>query len=236
MDAASLHRRLERLALLLTGRPDRAQRIVRSVASAHLTPRRRRRGPVASPDHLERQVLLACRRPAAPAAAGPPDGAFEPLEGLPAQLREAFVLVRVLGRSLREAARAMDCSRTAVRRHLGRADQVLRAAGATRAAAADDGGAGAASRAGIADPAGDQLARLVAHLRTATWNAPASAPVFAPAGPDRRRRRVLAAAVVVAIGGAALVAWQGWRMWSGSAAAAPAEAASEGDGPPGVVP
>ncbi len=221
MDVASLHRRLERLALLLTGRPERARRIVRGVAAAHLAPARRpRRRPAAvSPDHLERQVLLACRREPAPAAAGPPVAAFAPLDGLPAQLREAFVLVRVLGRSLREAARAMDCSRTAVRRHLGRADEALRSAAAIPAAPS---------------PAAGDLAALVRHLRAATWQAPAATPGSHGAAPNRRRRRMLAVAVAVAAtGGLVLAAWQGWRAWQDRSdpAAAPASAPQPGADP-----
>src|SRR6056297_1742673 len=138
MDAVSLHRRLYRLALLLTGRPERADVHARAVATDAIRRRPRsggrpRLGP-ASADRLERQVLLACRRD----AAGDPRAApgFGRLEGLPGQFREAFVLVRVLGRSLREAARAMDCSRTAVRRHLERADAALLAAASTSGAAA----------------------------------------------------------------------------------------------------
>ncbi len=208
MDAESLHRRLYGLALLLTGRPDRARLHARTVAAST----RRRRGPITlapgSADRLERQVLLACRRdrvvPGPPGPSGPlgnaMDPAFERLEGLPRQFREAFVLVRVLGRSLREAARAMDCSRTAVRRHLSRADAaVLAASGLTPP---PDAGEPAAPI--------DQLADIVSQLRGALRRA-APGPAVDAAAVDPRRRMVRWLISLASIPPALVLAGRLWR-------------------------
>ena len=198
MNAESLHRRLFGLALLLTGRPDRARVHAREVAATT----RRRRGPLTmapgSADRLERQILLACRRDR-PAAAGGVEPAFERLEGLPLQFREAFVLVRVLGRSLREAARAMDCSRTAVRRHLSRADAAVLAAAALQPEPGEP-----ASR-----PSGEVLAGVVSELRGALRRA-AAGPVAAGTAVDPRRRTLRRLVIAAAIVAAMVLAWQVW--------------------------
>jgi hypothetical protein len=213
MDAESLHRRLYGLALLLTGRPDRARLHAHAVAATT----RRRRGPITlapgSADLLERQVLLACRRDRVVSAAGL-DPAFERLEGLPRQFREAFVLVRVLGRSLREAARAMDCSRTAVRRHLGLADAAVLAAFQLTAAPAPGDSAA---------PVG-QLADIVSDLRGAMRRA-APGPMGGSVAADPRRRVVRRLIILAAIVTVVLLAW---RLGSGlrSASERPADEAT----------
>jgi hypothetical protein len=148
-------RRVFRLAILLTGDPVRAAGVIREVVGA-------------CPDlqgldsaHLDRLTVLRCReagaarrrrglirrRPSGPGAAptgsGPPPAdaraALAALAGLPDQPREAWVFCRLYELPPREAARAMDCSRTATERHLAQADEHLarRRGGASPAAVAE---------------------------------------------------------------------------------------------------
>lgn len=113
-----------RLAALLTGRIDEADEAVEQILAD--------RAALASleANRLDRLVTLRCREIV---GARPLDARTEPaladlrlLDALPQQAREAFALIEVGERSLIDAARAMDCSRTAASRHLERARASLR--------------------------------------------------------------------------------------------------------------
>jgi len=122
LDRDSCERRIYRLALLLSGRPDTAGAVVRSVLGD--------RGGIRAADvaRLDRLVILRCRDHRARPLDLPGLDAFAAgvLASLDAQPREAWLLARVFGLPEREAARSMDCSVTAVRLHLERADATIR--------------------------------------------------------------------------------------------------------------
>ncbi len=121
LDRDACERRVYRLATLLTGDPQAAARVIEAVVGAQPDLRR--------PDsaRLDRLTVLRSRE-IAPAALGggvvPPPLAAA-IGGLDPQSREAWVLARVYETPLRETARAMDCSVTATRRHLERAEAAI---------------------------------------------------------------------------------------------------------------
>jgi predicted DNA-binding protein (UPF0251 family) len=112
-----------RLAVLLTGRVEEAEEGVEQVLAD--------RGALSTlpPARLDRLVALRCREIVGRRSAGrsePAAGrALAALDRLAQQPREAFALIEVGGRSMIDAARAMDCSRTAASRHLERARAAL---------------------------------------------------------------------------------------------------------------
>lgn len=118
LDREACERRVYRLAVLLTGDPAAAARVIADVVGA--------RGDLRDLDsaHLDRLTILRCReRPIGRKKAVPtPDdearGVLDAMDGMPPQLREAWVLTRVYRLDAREAARSMDCSVTATDRHL----------------------------------------------------------------------------------------------------------------------
>lgn len=127
-DAEGIARRVYRLAWLVTGDAGRAGRVTSTVLARHQQAR-------GLPDHrLDRLTILAARREL---GTGPAPGP-EPLASLEPQWREAWILIRVLGHSLRESARAMDCSRAAIRRHLRLADAEVSGAPGGRSEPLDD--------------------------------------------------------------------------------------------------
>jgi hypothetical protein len=110
-----------RLAALLTGNPVAAAGVIDQVIYAQ-------------PDlsrldgaHMDRLTVLRSRE--IPGATLVSDLVPQPLSralaALTPQQREAYVLVCVFRTSQRETARAMDCSTTAVQRHLQLAEQCL---------------------------------------------------------------------------------------------------------------
>ncbi len=141
-------RRVYRFASLLTGNPHAAIGVIESVIDAQPDLRR--------PDsaHLDRLTVLRSReiRPGRidDAALGPAVAAA--LSALSAQQREAWVLRHVYRSPFRETARAMDCSITATRRHLKRAEESM------NATLADD-----------ASPAGAALLRYSLSLDVPTF-------------------------------------------------------------------
>ncbi len=135
-----IERRVHRLATLLTGDPGRAAAVVDAVLDAQPDPRR------LDSARLDRLTILRCRELARSngvgegatlVAEGVPTRLTEALGRMPAQQREAWVLTRVYRLPERESARAMDCSVTALRRHVERADgRVATAFGAPKEAPA----------------------------------------------------------------------------------------------------
>ncbi len=116
-------RRIYRLASLLTGNPHAAIGVIESAIDAQPDLRR--------PDsaHLDRLTVLRSRE-ICPGRID--DAALSPavaaaLAALSAQQREAWVLRHVYRTPFRETARAMDCSNTATRRHLKRAEESMNA-------------------------------------------------------------------------------------------------------------
>jgi len=164
-------KRVYRLATLLTGDPIAATRVLDAVLASQPDPTRLDRA------HLDRLTILRCREvePAQLVADQVPVEAARAVWRLPAQQREAWVLVRADRRPLREAARAMDCSVTATRRHLERAEAGL----------AESLGSGAAAA----------TAALVEHV------ASIEVPAFHRAARRARaqRRRVIALVAIVAV-------------------------------------
>jgi hypothetical protein len=162
---------MQRLATLLLGEPAAAAALVRSLG------RRVLRDASLDDLHLDRLVLLRARERMSPGPAQPPshpDGTpplpepFSRLAQLPHQQRESWVLVRVQQIPARDAARRMDCSLTAMLRHLEQADVAMQASGWDEAgmielrAAMDRLDADAGNLHGVTMLADDTRSRLVA--------------------------------------------------------------------------
>lgn len=122
---ASKERRIFRLGTLLTGDAGEGLRILETVVGE--------RGEVASldPAHLDRLTILRSRemKSAVLLDALVPHDAALGLARMDVQQREAWILAHVDGMDDRDMARAMDCSRTATRRHLERAVEAWAATG-----------------------------------------------------------------------------------------------------------
>lgn len=124
-------RRAWRLALLLTGNPAAA-------ASIALDAGRRKDLASLPADRLDRLVIQHARelpdkkRGSWPTSLPTPDpqttASLEFLGNLPVQPRDAFILERIDELDELHAARAMDCSKTALANHLAAADKAFSAA------------------------------------------------------------------------------------------------------------
>ena len=114
-------RHVYRLALLLTGSPQRATRVIRAVVKAQPDLTRLDRA------HLERLTILRSReQPRGQAEIPGLDGSLTRfLDGLDRQPREAWLLIHALVLEPRPAAKAMDCSITALDLHLSRAHEAM---------------------------------------------------------------------------------------------------------------
>jgi len=117
-------RHVYRLALLLTGSPKSATRVIQAVRKAQPDLRRLDRA------HLERLTILRSReqRSSGMQVPGLDENLTAFLGGLDRQPREAWLLVHAFGLDQRPAAKAMDCSITALQLHLDRAHDALAAA------------------------------------------------------------------------------------------------------------
>lgn len=120
-DRAACERRVFRLATLLTGNPRLAAGVITVVVDA--------RPDLEQLDsaHLDRLTVLRSREITAGELVHPdvPQPVAAAIASLPAQPREAWVFARVYRMPLREIARAMDCSLTAIERHLQQADRAM---------------------------------------------------------------------------------------------------------------
>lgn len=139
VEREACERRVYRLATLLIGSPSKALRIL-----SHID-RTQPRLDTLDATHLDRLTILSCRnaRPTALSDEEISHSAAEALANLRPQQREAWVLMHVYRLSPRDAARSMDCSVTATRRHLEQAEQQMRT---TLGARADSHAAGAMLR------------------------------------------------------------------------------------------
>jgi RNA polymerase sigma-70 factor (ECF subfamily) len=206
-----------RLALLLTGAADAADRIMLRVLDAQPDL------DTVEPVRRDRLVILRAREEAYGATNTPRPGFAErvraahlerrgvtpadasddrrPFEGvanallqlsmrLPRQQHEALMLHRVEGLELRQTARAMDCSTTAAARHLDEAERV------------------------IAESMGRDYASAGQMLRRQAHEAPVGEVVVRMRVVMERRQRVrvaiLSAIVVVLLGACAVAAWLLW--------------------------
>lgn len=121
LDRAACERRAYRLATLLTGDPVAAMGVVESMVRSRPDLR------VLDTARLDRLTVLRSREitPGALHAPALNADAAGALASLAAQPREAWLLARTYGLTQRETARAMDCSVTAIARHVERADEVM---------------------------------------------------------------------------------------------------------------
>jgi len=126
-DRHAIERRVFRLALLLTGGRERAVAVLDDVLDA-----RTHRRPADSA-HLDRMTILRSRELLGPkgwrdpaALRDVPATWIDAFRAIDEQPREAWVLARLYGTPEREMARSMDCSTTATKRHLDRAESHLR--------------------------------------------------------------------------------------------------------------
>ena len=216
-EPTNAERRAWRLALLLTGSPGAAERVILRVLDAQPDLE------AVEPSRRDRLVILRAREETA-SASNPPRPAFAervraahmqrrgvtptddaderpPFEGvanallqlsrrLPRQQHEALMLHRVEGLELRQTARAMDCSTTAAARHLDEAERV------------------------IAETMGLDYAEAGAMLHRQARDAPVGEVVLRMRVVIERRRRVrtivLSLVVLVALAACAVAAWLLW--------------------------
>jgi len=124
MDRDACERRVYRLALLLTGDRRAATRVIEEVVEAQSD-----LGKIDSA-RLDRLTVLRSREKAGAGTGGNRSTVVstdvtEALGRMPTQAREAWIFERVYRLDRREAARSMDCSRTATTRHLEQAEAAL---------------------------------------------------------------------------------------------------------------
>ena len=121
LDRQSCERRVYRLATLLTGNPIAATRVIAQVVDAQPDLRQ------LDSAHMDRLTVLRSRdiAPATIADERMPIEIAKALASLTPQQREAWVFHHVYRVPDREAARAMDCSVTAMERHLELANQTV---------------------------------------------------------------------------------------------------------------
>lgn len=136
---AAVERRIWRLSHLLTGDPRAASALVDRVLRASAD------AASLEPSRLDRLIIQQAREMpgghgrvgSAPAIADPEAArALEAAMSLPRQAHEAWVLARIDELDELHIARAMDCSKTALRHHLAAADEQMRAKLGDRAALA----------------------------------------------------------------------------------------------------
>lgn len=121
IDRDACERRAYRLAVLLTGDPRTARKVLREILAAQSDLR------LLDSSRLDRLTVLRCRevRSRPIEFANIPRSARRALARLPAQQREAYVLRHVYQADPRAASRAMDCSLAAANRHLELAERTL---------------------------------------------------------------------------------------------------------------
>ncbi len=181
-DLKPIERRIWRLAFLLTGDPEAAAGLITRVLRSRPDP------TTLDPARLDRLIILRSREsaptPRTLSAIDAPEGAASALGAalrLPPQPLEAWVLSRVDLLDELHVSRAMDCSRTATRTHLGAADERMKTL------------------------LGDRLEASVGALR-AYADALDPEPLIARARERARRHRNRRAAIVLGIGAIALLA------------------------------
>ena len=177
LNREACERRVYRLATLLTGDPAAAARVIEAVVDAQPDLRR------LDGTRLDRLTVLRSREvePGTLDALAPQ--AATALAGLPPQPREAWVLTHAYGLSLRDTARAMDCSTTATTRHIEHARQAL------------------------AERLGDRVKGLGADVRG--YSSSLTVPAFYRA---RRARRLLLRRLLVLAALAAMIAAVLWGV------------------------
>ena len=120
-DRRACERRVYRLAALLSGNPIAAANVIQAVLDAQ--------PKLESLDstHMDRLTVLRAREiaPGRIVDDRVPSREAEALAGLSPQQREAWVFVHVYKVPVREAARAMDCSVTAITNHLSQANDAM---------------------------------------------------------------------------------------------------------------
>ncbi|MCK4873698.1 MAG: sigma-70 family RNA polymerase sigma factor [Phycisphaerales bacterium] len=166
----ALEARIVRLAVVLTGDKEAAVRLIERVLGDR--PRRR---DVARMDlaHVDRLAVLRAREVRASkdhrakhdVFAGEAGRVLSALHTLPGQPMEAWVLAHVERLDLREVSRAMDCSTTAIGRHLEHAEAKLRDLFGDEA----DEAAGALYRAMEMYRPGEVIATVRGVRRRRTW-------------------------------------------------------------------
>lgn len=120
-DRAACERRVYRLAALLSGNPTAAVRVIEAVVDAQ--PDLRELDSV----RMDRLTVLRSREisPARIVDDRIPPAVAGALASLTAQQREAWVFVHIYLMPVRETAKAMDCSVTAITQHLKLAEDAM---------------------------------------------------------------------------------------------------------------
>ncbi len=121
LNRESCERRVYRLATLLTGNPNAAVKVIKSVVNAQPDLRK------LDDSHMDRLTVLRSReiRPGAIVSKLVPMKLAQILSSLAPQQREAWVFMHVYRIPLRDMSKAMDCSTTATERHIDQAEAEL---------------------------------------------------------------------------------------------------------------
>ena len=121
LDRESCERRVYRLATLLTGNPNAAVKVIKSVVNAQPDLRK------LDDSHMDRLTVLRSREIKPRAIINPlvPLRLAQALASLAPQQREAWVFLHVYKIPLRDVSKAMDCSTTATERHIHQATNEL---------------------------------------------------------------------------------------------------------------
>lgn len=121
LDRESCERRVYRLATLLTGNPNAAVKVIKSVVSAQPDLRK------LDDSHMDRLTVLRSREIKSGAIINQlvPLKLAQALAGLTPQQREAWVFTHVYKIPLRDMSKAMDCSTIATERHIDQASAEL---------------------------------------------------------------------------------------------------------------
>lgn len=121
LDRRACERRVYRLAALLSGKPNAAAQVIQAVLDAQPNLRK------LSSTRMDRLTVLRAREiePGSIVDDRVPRKLADALANVTPQQREAWVFVHVYKVPMREAARAMDCSVTAMTQHMTLANEAM---------------------------------------------------------------------------------------------------------------
>jgi len=176
-DREACERRVYRLAALLSGNLNAAAEVIKAVLDAQPNLQE------LDSARMDRLTVLRSREiaPGSIVSDHVPMKLADALAKMPTQQREAWVFVRIYKIPMREAARAMDCSVTAMTQHMSLANEAMATA--------------------LGDEGEDAADRAAAIFRT--WSMSIDVPEFVRREEARRRRVRL---LLLAIGAVLLVA------------------------------
>lgn len=176
LDRRACERRVYRLAALLSGNPNAAADVIHAVLDAQPN-----LGEMESA-RMDRLTVLRSREitPGTIVSDAVPTVAAKALASLTPQQREAWVFVRMYRVPMREAARAMDCSVTALTTHMNLANEAMDAA--------------------LGKASGKAITQEEAAAALRKWTMAIDVPRFFRQEQERRRRVRIALLILAIVG------------------------------------